>query len=209
MFLSKVRLDIGNPSARQAIFNCNDMHRNLMRAFEIAEGSAMPRMEESVLYRLIQEKYGRYLLVMSRNRPDWEKLARSGYAAEDVRDISALREVFVEGRTLGFSLLAAPTKKIANGGKNSRRVFLRTREERDDWLARQGEKYGFTLLGAWEAALPVDVFGKKGTAGVVYRAVEFTGVLAIRDASLFWKGYTRGIGAGKAYGLGLMMLARP
>lgn len=210
MFLSKVRLDINNPSARQAILNCNDMHRNLMRAFDVAEGERAARKEEGLLYKLVRGRRGYELLVMSREKPDWDRLARSGYLCgeDETKDISTLKKTLVRGMTLRFSLAAAPTRKVASGGKNSRRVFLRTEEERGSWLARQGEKYGFSLAGFREAAIPSDVSGEKAGMEIRYRAVEFAGLLTIADEELFWKGYTEGIGAGKAYGLGLLMIAR-
>lgn len=210
MFLSKVTLDIKNPSARQAIANCNDMHRNLLRAFDVAEGEDAPRRERNLLYRLVRARGGFELLVMSEDLPDWPRLARSGYSccAGGVKDVSALKGVLAEGMTLRFELLASPTKKVASSGKNSRRVFLRTEEERADWLKRQGEKCGFAVLGFREAAIPDELFGKKGATEIRYQAVSFAGILRITEAELFWKGYTQGIGAGKAYGLGLLTIAR-
>ena len=207
MYLSKLSLDIANPSARQAISNCNDMHRNLMRAFDVENGTASPRMECSVLYRLERKARGFELLVMSRDAPDWRRLARCGYAADGVKDVSALKAALVRGKVLRFALTASPTKKIASGGKNSRRVFLRTEEERAAWLERQGEKYGFSLEAVRETALPSDVSGTKGTSAIRYRAACFDGLLTITDEALFWKGYTEGIGAGKSYGLGLLSIA--
>lgn len=65
------------------------------------------------------------------------------------------------------------------------------------------------LAGFREAALPFDVSGRKSGMEIRYRAVEFTGLLTITDEALFWKGYTEGIGPGKAYGLGLIVIARP
>jgi CRISPR system Cascade subunit CasE len=211
MYLSKVSLDISNPSARQAIVNCNDMHRNLIRAFDVIDGEASPRMEGDILYRLTRLRSGYEMLVMSRDLPDWQRLTRYGYvcAEHGTKDLSMLRSTLVRGRVLRFALLASPSKKVASGGKNSKRVFLCTEKERAEWLERQGEKYGFSLTGFREAALPFDVSGQKSGMEIQYRAVEFTGLWTITDERLFWKGYTEGVGPGKAYGLGMIVIACP
>ena len=47
-----------------------------------------------------------------------------------------------------------------------------------------------------------------GNNSIFYRTVSFDGVLRITDAARFRDAFAKGIGPGKAYGLGLMMLAR-
>lgn len=200
MYLSKLELDIHHSSIRQALSNCQDMHRNLMNAFD---GT---REEAGVLYRLIEKRQVLELYVLSREKPQWEKLQKFGYWYQGMKDISALKEYYREGAVLHFEILTFPSKKIKGEGKNSRRVFLKKEEERKEWFFRQAEKYGFEIMQLYENGLQ-QIFGKKSEGNIRYCAVCFQGYLKILDAETFWENYQKGIGAGKSYGLGLLLLS--
>ena len=208
MYLSKIVLDIRHPSARQALRDINDMHRNLMAGFDMNTGGETPRADMQVLYRVFEQRDQIYLLVSSQEKPNASALAVRGFRTDDtmIRDISALRTVFMPGKTLRFELLASPCRK-AGGEGNSKRFFLETVEERLAWLRRKGEQGGFEVLQAEEQGGRVDICGHRGNSEVKNSAVLFSGVLKITDADAFWKSYTCGIGPGKAYGLGMLTVA--
>lgn len=202
MYLSKLELDMRNPSVRQALADCQDMHKNLMTGFD---GT---RKETGVLYRIERSKASVCLYVLSAQQPDWTPTESRGYRCVGIRDISALRELYKEGDVLAFSLRACPAKKVYTGRKNSRRVFLRTEQERKAWLVRQGDKYGFILLDARETRKADWIEGNKQENHMAFGAAEFQGVLRIQSAERFWQSYCSGFGSGKAYGMGLMLLQR-
>lgn len=209
MYLSKIILDVRHPSARQALRDVNDMHRNLMAGFDIPAAQGAPRAENHVLYRLFSNREQVYLLVSSAVRPDPRALSARGYHTEDamIRDVSALEGVLVNGKRLRFELLASPCKKVDAGGKNSRREFLKTPEERMAWLCRKGEQGGFQVLVADEISGRVDVCGRRGAMPIKNSAVLFSGTLRVTDQQTFWQSYVNGIGPGKAYGMGMLNLA--
>lgn len=200
MYLSKLEIDMRSPSARQALLDCQDMHRNLMRAFTCS------RREAGVLYRLEKSAKSVMLYVFSMQEPAWERLADQGYRCCGVKEISALRTRCVQGDILAFSLRACPTRKVFTGGKNSRRVFLKTEEERLAWLRRQAEKGGFELLAVREESAERRLEGMNAGDYIRFSAIDFTGLLRISDADRFWATYCCGFGAEKAYGMGLMLL---
>lgn len=203
MYLSKLSLDISNPSVRQALVDCQDMHRNIMKAF--SEG----RRTVSMLYRLVEKKTGITLYVFSAQCPDWKEAERNGYHLEEMKDISALPDLYKAGSVLRFNLLANPSKKVdVEGKKNSARVALLTQEERLDWLNRQGTKYGFDVLQVMMPSADKLFNGKRNGNPIRYVAVEFEGVLRITDGAKFWEAYRSGIGPEKAYGMGLLMLSK-
>lgn len=201
MYLSQLSFDINHPSVRQALRNPHDMHRNLMQAFD-EEGQ--PREQVKLLYRVDIEKAS--LLVSSEVEPKWEQVP--GYQCMGLKITDGLKDAFLKGRCVRFRLLAIPAKKVKGEGKNSKRVFLRDEQERVDWLARQGKKYGFDLCSVPEQSPAQIISGKKGDMDIDYTAVCFSGVLRITEQDNFWKGYTQGIGAGKAYGLGMLSVQK-
>jgi CRISPR system Cascade subunit CasE len=181
------------------------MHRTLMRAFPDAT-----RVQAGLLYRVMSIEQRVVVYLQSLLRPDVGQLAQNGFRADlkgQPRDIGALQEKFTQGERFKFNLLCYPCKKIDGGGKNSKRVFLRQPEEREAWLARKAEQYGFVVNHALEKT-SFSLDGQKADAPIRYYAVEFEGGLTIADQARFWQAYRDGIGAGKAYGLGLLLLAR-
>ncbi len=198
MYLTKISMDSHYPSVRQALRDRQDQHRNLTQAFT-----------GKFLYRVMTRGDILSLLVLSKEPPDSNMLAAKGYEVQDTQNVSALRELYKSGTTLHFNLLAVPSKKVKEEGRdNSRRVFLTSPELRAEWLKRQGEKYGFEVLEVHEpsAEHKVSVGRKSGPFSIT--SVEFEGVIRIADADLFWPSWEKGIGPEKAYGLGLMLLRR-
>ena len=202
MYLSCLLLQVSAPSVRQALRNCQDMHRNLMKAFDCT------RDEAAVLYRIVRTDTSIRAYVQSEALPRWERVEALGYRCEQTRDISGLPKIFQKDMRLRFSLLAVPSKKIKSGEKNSRRILLRGEAERGSWLARQGEKNGFSLIEAHEAAKEQLLFGTRSSGDFYLSGVPFEGALRITDAEAFRNGFRRGIGPEKAYGFGMLMLRR-
>ena len=209
MYLSKIIVDIRHPSARQALRDANDMHRNLMAGFPMVDGQPTPRADAQILYRLFSRRDQVFLLMSSAERPDAAALAKNGLYTDDamMRNISGMKQVLQPGRLLRFELIASPCKKVDDGGNNSRRVFLSTPEERLGWLRRKGEAGGFEVVQASEMSGRLDIQGKRGSMGVKNSGILFSGVLRITDSDAFWQSYILGIGPGKAYGLGMLNVA--
>ncbi len=202
MYLSKLTMDITSPSVRQALRNCQDMHKTLLRAFDCS------REEACLLYRVFRNDQSIFLYAQSEICPQWERIEKYGYHCEKTQDISALSEKLRENMILRFSLLTCPAKKVKGEGKNSKRKLLSGKEERIEWLKNQGVKYGFDLLEAHETGKEEMLSGRKPTGEFFIAGVPFEGVLKITDAGLFMQGFRQGIGAEKAYGMGLMMIRK-
>ncbi|MGX8705064.1 MAG: type I-E CRISPR-associated protein Cas6/Cse3/CasE [bacterium] len=206
MILSKIILNIRHPSVRQALRDANDMHRNIMAGFSVQGGEEMARAELRVLYRLFSKRDQVYLLVSSDERPNTAALAERGFYTDEalIRDVTPLRDVFQAGRCLRFELFASPCRKVGGAGRNSRRMFLETPDERAEWLTRKGENGGFHILQLDELGGRVDVVGRRDSTVIKNSAVLYSGVLRITDADAFWHSYSEGIGPGKAYGMGML-----
>lgn len=178
------------------------MHKNLMKAFQ------GDREQAGVLYTVMRQQDRADVYVLSGEMPNWDVLGVNGYHCIGMKNLSALREMYGEGSVFRFEVLACPCKKISCEGKNSRRVFLGQKEERKAWMERQAEKYGFCIKSLQELSKSENILGSKGKDTIRYTAVRFSGVLEITERAAFWNGYLRGIGPGKAYGMGMLMLSR-
>ena len=198
MIMSRISMNVLHPSARQALRDRNDMHRNL----SIAIG-------ENFIYRVFDCRNKIEILVISENVPDEAELSKRGYGLISFRDMTPLKTLYKEGSVFAFDLLASPAKKIKReGSKNDKRVFLKTPEERKNWLTRQGEKYGFEILSDVESAEKPSFLVNRNSGTFWFTGVKFEGFLRVTDANLFWKAWEEGIGPEKAYGMGLLVVRR-
>lgn len=205
MTLAEILIDIRNPSAQQAIRNCNDMHRNIMKAFDSC-GGAFPRKDLGVQYRLIQKENRLTALVMSHKPGNWEAVRGNGYLLLREREMDDILSSLKNGRMLGMDIFCVPSKKTAGDGKNSRRRFLCIESEREGWLRRKGEAMGFDVLSYRENGT-FQAIGYKNNMSIRFRYVNVAANIRINDEQRFREAYSGGIGAEKAYGMGMMLLS--
>jgi len=207
VYLSRLTLDLSHPSTQRALRDCNDMHRNLMRALPKRDSDAL-RAEESLLYRLLTVQGRPSLYVTSRSLPDWSLVAGVDlWQGTAPVSFDNLHEKLSLGQKLRFNLITSPTKKERRESKLSARVFLRDENERLDWLKNKADKHGFSILRVVEKEQR-HIHGIRQGAQIDYTGIVFDGELAIMDIDAFWIAYTNGIGPGKAYGLGMLMIGR-
>jgi len=136
------------------------------------------------------------------------------------------------GDELLFRLRANPTRRVdrrrvsaTQDRLSGKRVALLKEEEQLAWLRRKGETGGFALIAARvnpdvanvranpEGTLTglrrvVEPDGGAGqTRRLTFGSVLFEGELRVTDAATFRRTLAEGIGAGKAYGFGLLSVA--
>lgn len=205
MQLTQLRLDPHNAQARRDLADPYDMHRTLVRAFVRSEHERPPR----VLWRLEpgQAWSQPVVLVQSELPGDWSFLnAVPGYlAAEGLPPATKAFDpgaLLRPGAHLRFRLAANPT--VTRQGK---RQGLVGEEAQLAWLQRQGERLGFHVATALVSGSDM-LHGRRGNARVSLRRVLFEGVLEVRDAGALGAAVAAGIGHGKAFGCGLLSLAR-
>ncbi len=204
MYMTCVAIDRHNPSARQALADCCDMHKNIMRLYSSSENS-VARCAGKILYRIVEQQNEIMLYLTSTHLPDMRQTAWIKSHTVRQCDLQPLVNRFAPGQSFSFDLLTHPSKKEMRTGANSHRVFLRTARERADWLQRQGEKGGFRIVSLQEGA-PFDLRGKRPTGNICLRAVRMMGRLEITDTARFAQAYQSGIGPEKAYGMGMLLL---
>lgn len=223
-YLSRLTLNLRSREVRRDLADCQQLHRTIMSAFPQAGGGEPARERFGVLYRLETNRAGNVsLLVQSCGTPDWSRLP-SGYTLDtpEFKPVDHIYSSFAAGCACVFRLRANPTRKINTRSgpdgrrRNGTRVELHGEEEWLGWLKRKGEQYGFRLLSARANAGVSDaracrearIVGIRPANGrLTLFPVLFEGRLTITDPARFREALLRGIGAGKAYGLGLLSLA--
>lgn len=202
MYLTKIQLDMRTRNLRNAIWDCQRMHRHITGLF----GSA--RREKNILYRLNPGTATSTVYLYS-DIPVSEDNLLPGMQLSGTRSMDEWIEQLSTEKTYGFDLLAMPSKKVAfEYGKNSRRVLLPTQEERLDWLMRKAKQGGFAILQVQEVN-STDNWGQHAAeqGGKFYfSSCHYQGTLTITDKAEFRETLRKGVGPEKAYGLGMLLL---
>ena len=177
------------------------------------------------------------LYVQSLLEPDWRFLdGFSDYLYQPSvggsyshKDVMPLYQRIQEGQVFSFRLRANPTKRIkkSDDPMKGKRVELRREEDQVDWLMRKGTSgYGFELVvnevfhtGNDDLSFPQvrvscegKLWGRKGGSSnghtMTHHAVLFEGLLRVTDHHAFIETLASGIGSAKAFGFGLLSIAR-
>lgn len=204
MYLSKIHI------LWQQAQNPYQLHQALWRlfpGFEDADREFLFRVEQ------LQKGMGAQVLMQSAMQPQ---------STEQSPALLAQREFVLNiqnGQRLRFRLRANPIKTIKDGSKGSVekkgktftktvRVPLLHEEQQQAWLERKLQAFAQleTLIVQPE---PVLYFrkAKEGRSGKI-QTVMFDGVLTVTDAECLNSQIAKGIGPAKAFGCGLLSLAR-
>jgi CRISPR system Cascade subunit CasE len=203
MHLSRLTLEPRSAQARRDLSDAYEMHRTLARAF-VADAQNHPAR---FLWRLEAGSNAwatPVVLVQAAVEADWSALqALPNYLQRPIEHKRlALEEWVEEGVRCRFRLQANPT--VTRQGK---RLGLAGEVEQLAWLNRQGERHGFSVEAALVTASDVLV-GRKGDGRISVQRVCFEGLLRVQSLDAFSRALTAGIGPAKAFGCGLLSVAR-
>jgi CRISPR system Cascade subunit CasE len=162
------------------------------------------------------------LLVQSAFKPVWnftdDVVVEDGFSQKEIGQIYNLLPNETE---LMFRIRANPTKCVS--AKNTdfakfagKRVELKTSEDQIEWLKRKSGQHGFRLTSVKVnpdvknvATTPNGkVFGNHKQGKLTFNSVIFDGNLKVTDAEKFKETLIHGIGQGKAYGFGVLSIAK-
>lgn len=217
MYLSRLVLDSRSRAVRRDTSDCQQMHRTVMGGFP--EHGHRSRSHFGVLHRLDQSgSVGAItLLVQSSVAPNWSNLPKGYSLGIACKNVATAVGSIDCGMSLRFRLLANVTKKVQSENVNGRRVALNSDQERMVWLQRHVESGGCELVELICGGLP-DVLSHTAGAGRIYgwhpdgrmsfAAVLFEGRLRVVDPERFRTMLCLGVGSAKAYGFGLLSVAR-
>lgn len=207
MYLSRLILNSRSRAVQRDLASPYDLHRTVMSGFP----KNLNKHEERVLYRLDQMDGGNQLvlLVQSYLEPDWTRLD-SMYLAQSSEDNPGVKQLELQpiaGQRFAFRLRANPTRRLGSraGDDKGKRVGLYAVDEQIQWLNRKAKGSGFIV----ESVLPTQQHrADDRKRDLKFLSVRFDGILQVTDAALFALALTNGIGSGKAFGFGLLSVAR-
>lgn len=205
MYLSRQTLDPQHPHARRDLANPYEMHRTLARAHAPDEESP----PQPFLWRLEAAPAiagSAVLLVQSAIGANWQALeAQSGYALEILPNKRVdLERLIHSGERYRFRLQANPTVT-----RNGKRWGLAREEEQIAWLDRQADKHGFKVMACIRT--PSERLQTRHAATgrrITVQSALFEGRLEATDPAQLRQAILNGLGHGKAWGLGLLSVAR-
>jgi CRISPR system Cascade subunit CasE len=209
MYLSQLLLDPASRRVQSELSNRYELHRTLTAQFP-----SNLRRDINLLYRLEIPEQQVYqpitLLVQTIVVPDWSKLSGSGLLM-DSPQVKTFDPDLPTGANYYFRLLANPTMRTKQPDGKSKRVGLYTTEGQIEWLQRKAQQGGFSVKSMNLSDLGmVDSIKKKNNQKhhIQHFAVQFDGLLSVANPQMFKKTLVKGIGSAKAFGFGLLSLAK-
>lgn len=202
MHLTRLRLDPRSALARRDLGDPYEMHRTLVRVFASGADQSPPRL----LWRAepVAAWSSPVVLVQAAAPGDWSVLEALPHYLKGPAETVALRpaEWLKAGASFRFRLFGNPT--VTRDGK---RLGLVTEDAQLAWLSRQGQRFGFEVEAALVTGSEV-LQGRKGGGLITLLKVCFEGRLRVSDVVALVHALQQGIGPGKAFGCGLLSLAR-
>jgi CRISPR system Cascade subunit CasE len=222
MFLTKMPLNPARRGTRKLLSSPQALHAAVVAGFP----DPRPTADGRILWRLDQYDDGRKLLlyVASPDKPDFTHvIEQAGWQTThtwDTRSYDDLLDSLGEGQRWQFRLTANPVHSARREEWTDTKPLAHvTVKQQEQWLVDRTSKLGFQLVPS-HATSPendpdlavvgrtVHRFKRQGST-VTIAAATFQGHLEITDAATFRHALTYGIGRAKAYGCGLLTLARP
>jgi CRISPR system Cascade subunit CasE len=225
MYLSRVELNTNLLATKRALSSPQVIHAAV-------EGSFPTDKKARTLWRIDRREKSFYLLAVSRHEPDFRHIIEqfgwpSSNQQGEIRGYEPFLQRVAVGQKWGFRLRANPTFSEPVGpGKRGKVCPYGTPHQQEQWLKKRALTHGFKLLHATVTQREIRVFSKKrdeqgsenGEGAVKDRDKDkdkvtlamatFEGALRVGDPELLTKALCNGIGRAKAYGCGLLTLAK-
>lgn len=212
MIYARLLLNARSRQVLRDIANPYELHRSLMSAFP--DGST--REKVSMLYRLegdLAHSNGVLpVLVQSAVPADWTSLTqRSQYLLQIPVEQKQVELPSTLQGTFRFKLCANPTLRKSDSRK---RVPLQSPQHLIEWMQKKGSQHGFSVDVAEliiRKVPPIEMFKTENSKRmrIQIQPVEFSGWLTVTEPQAFLSAWQNGIGPAKAFGCGLLSIARP
>ncbi len=209
MYLSKLTLNVRNRQVRSEVASPYEMHRTLAKAFPFSE-------DNRILFRIEVSKNmgissGLTVLVQSSSiEPKWEDLTISSDYFLTEPQTKKVNLKPVSPGIYKFKLIANPTVK-----RNGKRYGLYKEEDQIEWFKRKAKLHGFEPLfincsgfTIGSKAKTAKMIGESHKFNIYHFGVSYEGVLKITNPDKMHGALISGIGSAKAFGFGLLTIAR-
>jgi len=213
MYLTKLTLNLKNKQVRSEINSPYELHRTILKAF-----SHDPNFNQNkILFRIEKPKYnsiqsGIEILVQSKNiMPIWSNLTvkQNYFLTEPKTKQIQLKQLPIT--TYLFKLTANPTIK-----RNGKRYALYKENDQIQWLIKKGIQHGFKPIYLNCSNFTIGNKSKTKNltqqqlrkSDIYHFGVNYTGAIQITDPEKALNALLNGIGPAKAFGFGLLTIAK-
>jgi len=216
IFLSRIEINQFRRETMRALSSPQVMHAAVAASFPPTKNA----VSERILWRIDKIGSAVFILIQSNTVPDFTHIVEQfGWPASGQRwetyDMEQFLQSIEKGQVWRFRLKANPVHSVKCSDKDSRgKVFAHvTIEQQKDWFLSRVQKYGFSIAkisgeDCFEIKQTTPLkFERQGSQITIYTAT-FEGVLVIEDKEQFINTIKTGIGRAKAYGCGLLTIAR-
>lgn len=207
MNITVLKLNIENRQSVEYIYDNTKMHKLL------CEVSNSSRNESKILYKMRNERNAVYFYIQSDDKLDYIddgipylKL-KNRIEKSFIYVGSFCVDKLLEKTELRFHLTCSPSKKRLLNGKH-KRSSITDCEERIRWVTNKLTNAGALVRQIKETSGGNKRFShikEKGARGYIPE-YNYIGVIEVVDKEKLYKGIREGFGAGKCYGLGLLMV---
>ncbi|MGW5122065.1 type I-E CRISPR-associated protein Cas6/Cse3/CasE [Streptomyces noursei] len=237
MYLTRAYLNPRRQGAIKLLGNSRALHALIMGCFPDQPPTPPDQTPPRTLWRLDPDDVRRPVLwTVSPTRPDYTQLIEdAGWPAAQTpqwesKPYTPLLDRIETGQRYAFRLTASPTYRTASPAhdQRGRRLPHTTARHQLRWLVDKAPTHGFTIPAAGtpddlgpDGEVPLQVqlrhrgkntFGKRdhkdNPIRVALTTATYEGALDVTDPQALRALLTTGIGQGRAYGCGLLTLAR-
>ena len=208
MFLSRIQMNPQCYNSRKAIGSPQILHASVENCFSSGES------KERKLWRLDTLNDRLFLLLLCHTRPDFSHFSEQFCqgAVGETKDYDALLERIQIGQKWNFRLRGNTTHNAKVAENTRGKVYAHvTIEQKREWLIKKALHCGFTLEEGLFDVVETEMlnFRRNSAKSPVTIGVSvFEGVLEITDEIHFRQALVQGIGRAKAYGCGLLTIAK-
>ena len=221
MYLSRAEINPERRGARKLLASPQAMHAAILRSFSGlgTRPSGDQSSDGRVLWRIDRDANAVLLYLASPVEPDLthiiEQAGRPATQTWITRSYTGLLDSIAEGQRWAFRLTANPVRSGRRGNDpETRRYGHVTVRQQRQWLIDRSERAGFRIpIGVQKEPQlvvkdrQVRRFSRDGRM-VTLAIATFDGLLEVTNPHALRSAMCRGIGSGKAYGCGLLTLAR-
>jgi CRISPR system Cascade subunit CasE len=218
VYLTRFRINPARRGARKLLTSPQAMHAAVLSGF--AEPDTGRAEKPRVLWRLDGSGHDQLLYIVSPAEPDLTHLVeQAGWPTTETwqsRRYADLLASLQPGQRWAFRLTANP---VHNGRlphqSETQRIGHVTVEQQQRWLLSRAARAGFRLITAESGQPDLTIHRRhtyafhRGGHRVTLRVATYDGHLEVTDADALRTVLTTGLGHAKAYGCGLLTLARP
>jgi len=195
-YLSKISVS-KQEAASNGLFDLYKWHKFLWNAFP-----GYPDAARDFLFRVNEREYEFIVYLLSNNM-----VQPPGIGSWQTKQVT---ESFFSYKKYRFELRANPTvRKKFEGDKQSKRIGIYNEELLRSWMTRKAALCGFSIITLDITRPNNTVFYKKDkekNRKCTVVSVDFRGILEIIDKHKFMDAFNNGIGSGKSFGFGLLVL---